>query len=149
MLASNQLIGLSVAASVLTHEYWRAIKTDAAAGGNTHTEVQMKDDTGTLITITSGMLSQSGLSSFNAAVLVDGTTASGTGFQTDTSGIGSYLQIYLGAGNGKNVHTWIFWVNGTTPATWNIEYSNDGVSWTTVYTGLSSTGAAGAKTATW
>ena len=142
-------VGFMAATGAATHRYWHAIKTDAAAGGNTHTEVQIKDAGGSLITLTSGMLSQSGLSPFSASTLVDGTTASGVGFQTDSSGAGSFLQINLGAGNEKDVHTWIFWVNGATPATWNIEYSDDGSNWTLVYTGLSSNGGAGAKTATW
>lgn len=148
MLYVTNLLGLAVSTTSATHRYWQAIKTNVATGGNTNEELRLKDISGTQITVTSGMLSQSGLAAFNAANTVDGNTATAA-FNTDTSGIGSYLRVDFGAGNEKEVHTWEMYVNGSTPATWDIQYSDDASSWTTVYTGLSQLGAAGYKTATW
>ena len=111
-------------------------------------ELSVKDGFGAAVTITSGMLSQSGLSSFNASQLVDGNNATG-GFNTDSAGIGSYLQIDFGAGNEKDLHSWNYRTNGALTAIWDIEYSDDAMSWTKVYIGLNTGGGAANYIATW
>lgn len=130
------------------HRYWRALKTGSPGAGNFHSEVVLKDGGGTSLTITAGMLSQTGLENFTAANMVDGNLTN-QGFSTDTVAADSFLKIDFGAGAAKDVHTWIFYVNNAVVAIWNIQYSDDNSSWSTVFTGLDCSGGAGAKTATW
>lgn len=100
------------------------------------------------VTVTSGMLSQFGLINFNATGLVDGNTATQS-FHTESSGSGSFLLVDFGAGNEKALNEWRFYVNGNVNAVCDIEYSNDGSSWTKAATGLNCSGGAGWKTITW
>jgi Concanavalin A-like lectin/glucanases superfamily len=94
-------------------------------------------------TATSGMVSQSGLQSFSAATVVadaDNAALPGACFYTDSSGVGSYLQFDLGAGNAQEFRK--VRVLSDRPsgqgaiAVWNIQYSDDASSWTTAYTSL-------------
>ena len=97
--------------------------------------------------LTSGMLSQSGLVLFSAANTIDENTST-NGFHTDTSGVGSFLQIDLGSGNSKAfTKVDIYHTTTTLTCTWNVQYSDDAVSWTTVFTGL--TNGATYRTASW
>lgn len=87
------------------------------------------------ITLTSGMFSQSGLTSFTAANLIDGSTST-RGFHTDGAAAGSYLKIDFGAGNDKRVTKVEIYIDGWAYPTWDLQYSSDGSSWTNCYTGL-------------
>ncbi len=90
--------------------------------------------------LTSTMLSQLGLVLFSASALVDDVTTGSAGFHTDTSAAGSYLQIDLGAGNDQAFTKWEFFVGGGVVAVWDIEYSDDAISWTKAATGLDMSG---------
>lgn len=94
-------------------------------------------------TASSSMITQSGLSAFSAAnVVADSDLAAlpGACFHTDSAGVGSYLQFDLGAGNSQEFRK--VRVLSDRPsgqgavAVWNVQYSDDGSSWTTAYTSL-------------
>jgi hypothetical protein len=97
--------------------------------------------------LTSGMFSQSGLSVFTPANIIDDNTGT-FGFHTDSAGIGSFLQVDLGSGNAKAFTKVDIYNTATTlTCTWNVQYSDDATSWTTVFTGL--TNNATYRTASW
>ena len=95
------------------------------------------------VTVTSGLLSQSGLGGWSAANLVDGNIAT-NGFYTDSSAAGSYMRIDFGSGTEKSLSEWRYYVDGTVTAVWNIQYSSDAVSWTNAYVGFDSNSPSGA-----
>jgi hypothetical protein len=100
-------------------------------------------------TITSAMLTQFDLNVYSAAQTVDGSTGTGA-FHTDTADPGAYLQVDFGAGNDKSLVQWDFYVDTTSYAVWDIQYSDDGSAWTTAYTGLDvSAVGTGWASATW
>ena len=83
--------------------------------------------------ITAGMLSQSGLSSFNAANLIDGgIVAPAYGFYTDTSAAGSWCQLDFGSGNQYSIRRWGWYMGagGNVYAEWKVQHSDDAVTWT-------------------
>lgn len=96
-----------------------------------------------------GLLSESGLGTYNGTQLVDGNTGT-NGFETNTAPVGAYLRLDYGAGNYKNLVGWRFYAGNVSLTTvWNIQYSDNATDWTTVYTGLSMDGAQDWHTATW
>ena len=98
---------------------------------------------------TSSMLSQSGLGGWVPTQLVDGVITS-EGFQTSSSGVGSWLKIDLGAGNEKSyIQADIYIYNGEAVAVWDIQYSDDGSAWSTAAIGFDVSGGTGWKTKTW
>jgi hypothetical protein len=87
---------------------------------------------------TAGMLTQSGLQSFNASLVFDNDITT-TAFFTDSSAAGSFLQWDLGAGNTQSFRRIRFQFTSPTAglqATWNVQYSDDASSWTSVQTGI-------------
>jgi hypothetical protein len=83
--------------------------------------------------ITAGMLSQSGLTSFNAANLINGAiVAPAYGFYTDTSAVGSWCQLDFGSGNQHSIRRWGWYMGagGNTYAEWKVQHSDDTVTWT-------------------
>lgn len=83
--------------------------------------------------ITAGMLSASGLNTFNAGNLIDGSlVAPSYGFYTDSSAIGSWMQIDFGAGVAKSCRRWGYYMGsgGTTYAVWKVQFSDDAITWT-------------------
>ena len=87
---------------------------------------------------TAGMLTQSGLQSFNASLVFDNDITT-TAFFTDSSAAGSFLQWDLGAGNTQSFRRIRFQFISPTvglQATWNVQYSDDASSWTSVQTGI-------------
>jgi len=83
--------------------------------------------------ITAGMLSQSGLSSFNAGNLINGAVvAPAYGFYTDSSAIGSWCRLDFGAGNAYALRRWGWYMGagGTVYAEWKVQHSDDSVTWT-------------------
>lgn len=77
--------------------------------------------------------SQSGLGNFEAAKLNDGVI-DGRAFELNQSGIGAYLQLDLGAAlaDRRALRSVRLYASGLYTASWDIQYSNDGLSWTTV-----------------
>ncbi len=119
----------------LMNKYWRAYKTSGAGGGGYHSELEVYVGA-TQQTLTTGMLTQSGLSMWNAGQLIDGNTGT-HGFHTDSSGVGSYVQIEFAV---PTVLTrWRFYASAATSAIWRIDSSGDGVEWATLATGLDCT----------
>jgi Concanavalin A-like lectin/glucanases superfamily len=87
---------------------------------------------------TAGMLSQTGLQSFNASLVFDNDITT-TAFFTDSSAAGSFLQWDLGAGNTQAFRRIRFQFSSPTvglQATWNVQYSDDASSWTSVQTSI-------------
>lgn len=85
-------------------------------------------------TITSGMLSSSGLVTFNATACVDNAESGAAWVVDTTTAQGSYIQIDLGSGNEQELIQARIWT--ATPAVnlrpehWGVYYSDDGLSWT-------------------
>jgi hypothetical protein len=120
------------------YRYWRLYKTNSAAGGPWHNEVQWTEPgAGSYYQGTNYQnWSHSGLISFTASRVTNGNTSENA-FHTDTSGVGSYALLDLGAGNEKYFNKVELWMSSTgVVATWNIQASNDNTNWTTLYTGL-------------
>jgi len=85
---------------------------------------------------TSDMLSQSGLSSFDATACVDNDTGTNA-FHTDTSSAGAWLQVDLGTGNDKGYTRLKLYTSADgSNSVWDIQYSDDGSSWSTAYSGF-------------
>lgn len=85
---------------------------------------------------TSIMLSQSGLTGFTAANIIDGNTAT-NGWNTDTSSPGAWLKIDLGVGNSKAyVQTRIYASAAAYAGNYTIQYSDDDFSWLDAVTGF-------------
>lgn len=126
------------------YRYYKFEKTNAPVGGFYFQEFELYDASGK-ITLSSTMFSQSGLQSFNGANLVDGVAGTPNAFYVDTSPIGSYLKVDLGAGNARAVNKARFYVNGAVTATWTIKGSNDDSTYTTLATGFDCSGGAGWK----
>ena len=100
-------------------------------------------------TIPSGLLSESGLVAWTAATLVDGDILTGA-FNTDSSGVGSWMMIDFGAGNVTGIDTWRYYTSGANcNALWDIQGSSDNSTWVTVYEDLDMDGAVGWHTANW
>lgn len=86
--------------------------------------------------LTSGMLTQSGLISFSAANAVDGDTGTNA-WHTDSSTPGAYLLIDLGAGNEANFTKCRIYVSAADyPGNYSIQYSDDGSSFNSAATGF-------------
>lgn len=87
--------------------------------------------------VTSGMLSHSGLISFNAAALVDSILTTYNGFHTDSSAAGSYLHVDLGFGNDQAFTQMRFYGDaGNSHGVYDLQYSDDDTTWTTVVSGF-------------
>jgi hypothetical protein len=83
--------------------------------------------------VTSGMLSHTGLSSWNASQVVDGTTgtSSGEGFYVASSTSSGEMVVDLGSGNDqKFIKIRSFTSIATNSAVWTIAYSDNGSAWT-------------------
>ncbi|TNF37139.1 MAG: hypothetical protein EP329_03915 [Deltaproteobacteria bacterium] len=86
---------------------------------------------GPTVALTAGMLSQSGITSFTAAGMVDGVI--GQSWHTDSSVAGAWVQIDLGAGNARAVTQLQVYRNASAHAgVFDIQHSDDAASWTTV-----------------
>lgn len=121
---------------LLKARYWRTRKTNTAAGGNYHRELEMYID-GTQITIDPSYIAFNGVNTGANPedLLVDGSTAT-IGFWTDTAGIGATVTVDFGAGNEQAVDRLRYYVDNNVTAIWDVEYSLDGVTWVSVFTGL-------------
>lgn len=81
--------------------------------------------------LTSGMLSQSGLTVNSLANLIDGSTTT-QGCHTDSSVAGAYLQIDLGVGNEQSISKMRIINSSSTTAQYLLRASNDLSTWDTV-----------------
>ena len=116
-------------ASTSTGEVWNSGKYFSGALAIVQTYAEL---VGTAA-VTAGMLTQSGLSSFSAANMIDGgTVAPAYGFHTDSSAAGSWMQIDFGSGNQYSLRRWGYFMGagGTVYAQWKIQHSDDAVAWT-------------------
>ena len=90
-------------------------------------------DAGGKYAVTSGMLSHTGLSSWNASQVVDGTTgtSSGEGFYVASGTSSGEMVVDLGSGNDqKFTKIRSFTSIATNSAVWTIAYSDNGSAWT-------------------
>ncbi len=116
--------------------------TQVAAGLPRYESLYTNDDP------TSTMLSQSGLTGFSAAACVNDEIATGA-WHTDTSVAGSWLQVDLGAGNPKAYgKVRIYSVGPGYAGVYDVEYSDDGLSWLKAATGFAPS-ATGWNEKTW
>jgi len=104
----------------------------------TQTDVDRADGfvgTGEVVrhTITTGMLSQSGMTG-STDNLVDGDTGTNA-FHTDSAAVGSYVLLDFGSGNEKAVSAFRFYVTNPASCIFNIQTSSDGSTWSDISTG--------------
>lgn len=99
-------------------------------------------------TVTSGMLSQSGLIAFSAVQSVDGNTAT-QGWHTDTSVAGSWLQIDLGAANARRIRSCRLFLSAPYSGVYDVEFSDNAVNWTNAVIGFTPTNAAAWNDVEW
>ena len=88
---------------------------------------------GTKHAVTSGMLSQTGLSDFTAAHVVNGNTgtSSGEGFYVASGTTSGEMVVDLGSGNAEAFGKIRSWTSiATNSAVWTIAYSDNGSDWT-------------------
>lgn len=106
----------------------------------------------TTVTVTSAMLTNSGLNAWNAANLVDGVVGT-YAFHCDSAPAGSYFTIDFGAGNDKDLVQAQMYTYASVGvyATWDIKYSDNGSTWSTAYSGwnLADGTATGWHSKTW
>lgn len=99
------------------------------------------------ITIDAEMLSQSGLQGVSLPSLVDGSTAT-PGFYTDSGcPAGSYLRITFT--QPVALWEWRYYIDGNVNCYWDIQYSDDAVTWTPVVENWFVGTGAGWKTQSW
>ena len=120
------------------YRYWRLYKLDGAQGGSWTNEVQFFEVGSN--TYYSGTNYQnytgSNLVSFDATKVTNGNTATNDNcFHTDTSGVGSWLKLDLGANNLKYFNRVKIWTGGSATAYWRLEASNNDSNWTVMHKG--------------
>lgn len=128
--------------------YWGVVKTNPAAGGDYHTELQVETATGPFTVTYPMMTSQTGFGAgaIDWSKLVDGST-SVPAFHTDAAAPGTAFRLDLGAD--VELKKWRFYVSGNVSAVWDVVKSADGTNWATVATGLNCSGGAGWKEIVW
>lgn len=97
-------------------------------GGNTTAWMKLFLSAYPPYAVTAGMLSQSGLSGYNAANIVSGVLGA-NGWHTDSATPGAYLQIDLGA-PGYDFNGLAVYNPGGVAGVYKIQYSDNGSSWT-------------------
>ncbi len=128
----------SLTSVLATKRYWRAYKTSTPTAGSYHTLLQVFSGVNHNVaeTVTSGMLSSTGVTVTNGlANLLDGDTSTAA-FHTDTAPVGSTVTIDFGSGNEKSLTRWFFDYNSYTNASWRAEWSSDNSNWTAVTVGI-------------
>ena len=91
--------------------------------------------------ITSGMLSHSGLTAFNATQVVDGVLGADSAWHTDSAVPGAWLKVDLGAGTARRFQMARIWVSagGTYAGVYDVEYSDNDAVWTKAFVGMKPT----------
>jgi len=144
---SNEFVSTLVQTTSAGKRYWRASKTNAATAGSYHTQLLVFKgaSNNTAVTITSGMLSSSGVSIHSGLdKLLDGSNGT-FAFHTDSANVGATVTIDFGSGNEQPLTKWFFDYNSYTNAVWDIQWSSNNSDWNTVKTGY----ATGASDGTW
>ena len=90
--------------------------------------------------LTSSMLSASGLSAFNSTAAVN-RQYNDLGWHTDNSATGAWLRVDLGAGVARRFTVCRVFINEnkTGTAVWDVEYGDNGTTWTKAVTGFKPT----------
>ena len=125
-------------ASVGQHRYWRLVLTNTPGPGAWLRELSVDPAQfdGDPPNLSSAMISQSGMSIGSLSGIVDHDTTT-TGWHTDSSVPGSYLQFDLGsAAAWRGVAVWS---GPPYYGVYDIKYSNDGVAWGTAARGYQPT----------
>ena len=115
--------------------YWRLYKLDAASGGPWHNEIQWfeKGESGYYNGSNYLSYTGSGLVSLNVSNVTDNNSSNNC-FHTDSSGVGSWLQLDLGSGNKRLFDRVKIWLGGTgVDADWQVQASDDGSNWTVMH----------------
>ena len=86
--------------------------------------------------VTSGQLSQSGLTSFSAGNSVDGNTATTAWTTSGSTAATAYVRADLGATFPQAVTSVRVYAATATNATYDVQYSSNGSAWTTVLAGF-------------
>jgi hypothetical protein len=136
-----------LAASGATHRYWRSYKTNSAVSAGYHCELEVYSGA-TRVPVASNMLTQFDINSWNPGNLVDGSVSS-TGFHTDTADAGAFVQIDFGVGNEQYLTEWRYYSCFNPVATWSIQYSDNGATWTTVASNFAIQSPEGWRVVTW
>lgn len=79
--------------------------------------------------LTDAMLSQSGLISFNSSLSMDDDVTNYM-FHTDTSGVGSWLQVDFGSGKAYSLRRFGLYIQNTANGIWKMQWSDNASSWT-------------------
>ena len=79
--------------------------------------------------LTTAMCTESGLVSFNSTNMLDGSTTS-YAFHTDSSGVGSYMQIDFGSGKSYSLRRSGYFMETNVNAIWKMQWSDDASTWT-------------------
>ena len=83
-----------------------------------------------ITTVSSDMLSHSGLGSFSASNLLN--VENTDGFSTSSAGIGTWMKVDFGSGNDRPIVEWMYFVTDPVGVSWDIQYSDDNTTWNTV-----------------
>ena len=79
--------------------------------------------------LTTAMCTESGLVSFNSTNMLDGSTTS-YAFHTDSSGVGSYMQIDFGSGKSYSLRRSGYYMETAVNAIWKMQWSDNSTDWT-------------------
>ena len=79
--------------------------------------------------LTTAMCTANGLVSFNSTNMLDGAT-NNNAFHTDSSGVGSYMQIDFGSGKSYSLRRSGYFMETNVNAIWKMQWSDDASTWT-------------------
>jgi len=122
-------------AHTVGYRYWRLYKMNGAGGGPWHNEVQFFEKGSSTYYQGSNYqnYTHSGLVGFSASNVTDNNSGNNC-FHTDSSGVGSWLQLDLGSGNKRLFDRVKIWIGGgTVVCDWQVQASDDGTNWTVMH----------------
>ena len=79
--------------------------------------------------LTTAMCTQNGLVSFNSTNMLDGNLTN-YAFHTDSSGVGSWMQIDFGSGKSYSLRRWGWFIQSGAYGVWKVQWSDNGSAWT-------------------
>ena len=79
--------------------------------------------------LTTAMCTANGLVSFNSTNMLDGAT-NNNAFHTDSSGVGSWMQIDFGSGKAYSLRRAGYYIDSAVYAIWKMQWSDNGTDWT-------------------
>jgi hypothetical protein len=140
------------------HRYWRVYVTAANAGGYVSCmELYLRTSIGGANVATGGTASASSVGfGWAASGAFDGSTG-GTGWHSGNNTLPTtpeWIQYDLGAGNDKDIVEFAWAARSTyeaeqTPRDFQLQYSDNGTSWTTLYTRTEESGWTPSETRSW